>query len=183
MVLYPRSGSTVHRTSFIFLVSSLVLVPPDSYCLDVRNKTKQNITEDDRYCIYYFYGWLFLAFKNLQLVWEITFGCSCELWVAPKWKMFCQKGSLCRWILKGSVCLYPYYYGTGLQAASPNCYRERVHTLSMHRARYSLRGGKMDGFRAHKACSWEGRCPGRQIMEKAYLKIDLKTFPPRLLND
>lgn len=30
----------------------------------------------------------FLVFKNLQLVLEITCGRSCELRVAPKWKMF-----------------------------------------------------------------------------------------------
>lgn len=56
MSRYPHSRSTVDHTSSIFLAAWLVPVPADSYRPGVRYKAKQNITEDDRNRIYYFYG-------------------------------------------------------------------------------------------------------------------------------
>lgn len=52
----PHSRSTVDHASSIFLAAWLAPVPADSYRPDARYKTKQNITEDDRNRIYYFYG-------------------------------------------------------------------------------------------------------------------------------
>lgn len=104
MSCYPRSRSTADHTSSIFLAAWLVPVPADSYRPDARYKAKQNITEDDRNRIYYFYADSFLVFKNLQLVLEITCGRSCELLSCSQMEdVFCQMGSISRWLLKGRL--------------------------------------------------------------------------------
>lgn len=80
----------IHLT---FSVPSLVLVPLDSYGSDVRNKTKQSITKDDRYRIYYFYCWLFFSVLKSSAALRNYLRCSNKLWVTAEWRS-CSSGGL-----------------------------------------------------------------------------------------
>lgn len=89
MSRYPRSRSTADHTSFHI---SCGMAGPQSLqthitlMRDIKlNKILRRMTETASIT---FMADSFLVFKNLQLVLEITCGRSCELWVAPKWKMF-----------------------------------------------------------------------------------------------
>lgn len=124
----------------------MVPVPLDPYCPDMRNKTKQNITKDDRYCIYYFYCWLFLVFKNLALVWEITLGAhrSCEL--LPRGGCVCREGAICGWILENRMCVCRSWLPHVLRAIRLKTQVKRLQNKSSHRpgtqAKYRTKGGR-----------------------------------------